>query len=360
MVDEEEELEEEEEKPVSSVEMEREMEKEKAKRASFDIGQLRLNSENALKILQVQLTNVLMQISNLEKDLEEDVEQYWIKELPVRNAIIQYMKNVSMLINVYSQQEQILKKTFDEITEGVEYPNWEALEESYRNEVDNMNTQMKNMRKQVEKFKADLQEEFDEAVQEEAKKERVKVHREYEELMTEAELKIESQEKEISKLRGELVKLSTIKNKGTEIVDESTKDEKSDEKSKSVYIGAKSPHMSGVEIHEPETSRESTEKIDDKPKKFKNVEGRKSEKFNPNPNLRDEVRAEILLRLGKKESYNQMRKEMSKKYSVSTFYKYLNELKDEGIIQDEEEKGGLTVTYKDDRKRKRENGKKEN
>jgi DNA-binding transcriptional ArsR family regulator len=293
----------------------------------------------------------------LEKDLDDEVEQYWIKELPVRTTISQYMKNVGMLITIYHQQESILKKTFDEITEGVEYPDWEALEESYKNEIDSMETQMVNMKKQVEKFKVDLQEEFDEAVAEEAQKERVKLHREYEELMTEAELKIETLETEISKMREQLVRLSSLgaKKGDSEIVDKKKKTEKSAEKSESVYIGAKSPHMKGVEIHEPETSRESKEKIDEKPKKDD------KSKYISNPVLRDEVRDEILSRLGKGQPYNQIRKEMSKKYSVSTFYKYLNELKDDGIIHSEAE-GEFTIQYKDDRiyKRKRKNDKKDN
>jgi len=345
---------------VSSIDMERDMEKAKAKRAFLDIEQLRLNSDNALKILQIQLTNILTQINLLEKDLEDEVEQYWIKELPVRTTIQQYMKNVGMLITIYHQQESILKKTFDEITEGVEYPDWEALEESYKSEIESIENQMVNMKKQVEKFKVDLQEEFDEAVSEEAKKERVKLHREYEELMTEAELKFETQEAEISKLREELVKLSTIaaKKKSSEIVDEKDKDEKPAFKSESVYIGAKSPHMKGVEIHEPETSRESKEKSDEKPKKSDEKSDDKS-KYISNPPLREEVRAEIQERLGKAQPYAQIRKEMSKKYSVSTFYKYFNEMRDEGHIEVDKE-GNLIIKVKYEDKRKRKNDKEDN
>ena len=170
-----------------SLEMEREVEKEKKEVAIYDINQIRLNAENILKVTQMQLTKVLMDIGEIEKELSEEVNQYWLKELPVQRMIIQYVKSVSLLINLYTQQESTLKQTFEEIVNGIEFPDYNKIEVSYQTQLSELNDAMLSMKSEVEKVKTDLEEDYETAVKEESLKERMKLHKEYSEILDEAD-----------------------------------------------------------------------------------------------------------------------------------------------------------------------------
>lgn len=187
--------------PEMTYEMERAVEKEKKDTATYDIAQIRLNAENVLRVLQVQLTANLQHLSVVEQQIEQEVNAYWFKDLQIQPQIVQYIKTVGSLITLYTQIENILMKTFQEINEGVEFPQYDKIEQSYLDQIDELTANMKRMQAEVEKVKKDLEEEFDEAVKEESLKQKLDVHKHYESTMLEAEQRIKELENEINELR---------------------------------------------------------------------------------------------------------------------------------------------------------------
>lgn len=308
-------------------EIERDMEKEKKEIAIKNANQIKLNANNSLKVLDVQLTKVLMEITELDKELQNETNQYWIKELPIRNTILGYMKNVGMLINIYTQKENIFATSFEELTEAIDYPDYQKIEESYHAQMEDMREKMKFMRQEVEKVKEGLQEEFDDAVKRQAKKERVKLHREYETVMTEAELTIEEQEEQIKKLQNRLIELNKllldekpgeiIKKGALQIVDDIKGVEKKSSENFTDTIRGIARPSSKFNIIKPEKSGEISDKNSE------NANGSSKEKDGPET-LETEVTTDIINLITEGKDYDQIRKKLSKKYSASTFYKYLN------------------------------------
>lgn len=304
----------------------RELERAKKDIAIPDFDRMRYNIDSVMKVLQVQLTKILMELTQLEKDIEGQVNQYWMKELPIQNSIVAYVKNVTLLINTYTQVEQTLTSAMEEIYGGIDFPDYVKMELSYKEQIKGMKERMDIMKEEVEKYKEDLLEEFQSRVKEEAQKERVKLHKEYEALMTEAELLVDEKDKEITILKEKVLKLSHLlsssdletKKKGSEIVDETIEIQESFGKKDDVVFSADSAKSGHYEVIEA-------------------TEGRDSRREIPEPEdenaLKKSIEKDLKKYLVNGKSFSEIRKELSKKHSPSSFYKYLYELEQDGVLK---------------------------
>lgn len=314
----------------ANYEITREIEKKKKDAALYDVEQIRMNSENILRVLQVQLTKILMDLSENQKEISMEINAYWLKELPLRNQVVSLLKNLSTLINIYTQQEEIYKNTFNEITQAIDYPDYEKIEESYHQQMDEMRQRVEIIKEEAENLKQELQEEFENAVEQKSQQARVELHKEYEQVMDQAEAEINRQSDLIKKLKDEL---RAVNPNSSFFLDPTNQDKivdksKGSSKSPSVYNSAQKPIFGKIEIHEPKSAAPETSEEN-------GTAGRKE--------LKDEVREEILrLAFEEEKDYLEVKELVSEKYSTSSFFKYLNELIEDNIIE-REGKGKDTV-----------------
>ena len=303
------------EKPdYTEVNVVKEKETTKKEVAHLSITQIQNNLKSILTVVQIQLTQVLLNLQNIEKDVEEEMAQFWVKELPIRTQIQSYLRAISDLINLYNQQEAHYKKAFEEIFASVEYPDFYLIEEKYITEINKAHENIEFMQKEVEKYKIEVEEQFETDKIDAIKKAKQKIHLEYEEVLTECEIELDNYKEKVDKL--EKLSLGREK-KDTKNESEMTVSEILAHKKEAVYKEAETPKPTSED-----------KKI---PKKILRV---------PIPMIaakEAEVRDEVLKKIANKiivdgKNYQQIKKELSKEYSSSSFYKYLNELIELGII----------------------------
>lgn len=179
---------------AEEIELIKEQEMNKRDAALFDIERIQANGEAILRVLQVQLTKTLMDISSAESQLEKEKDQYWLKELPIHEKLNSYMSNVTNLINIYTQQEDAFKTIFANITQGLEYPEFNKVEASYVNQINELYNEIQEMKENFEIEKDEIDEKYEQIVDEKIKKAVAGVHREYESLVDEMELRLEQAE----------------------------------------------------------------------------------------------------------------------------------------------------------------------
>ena len=315
-------VEEEEDIGSQGAEIIKEQETEKKEQAIYDIEQIKLNSDNILRVIEIQLTKVLKDVTEIEDQLDQEVNQYWLKELPIQNLIKSYLRQVGSLINLYHQQENLYEKTIEEIMTGVEFPDFVKIEETYIDKINELKDKMDIMKNEFMKNREDLKEQFEQE-KEIVKKEAVaKTHDEYEEKLTKLELEFEGKNAMIKKL----------KKREPQIVDEKETDEKSTEFPRAVYSKPIEAPSSKIEFIEPKTSKKRHPAVEEFFKKsgFKKTDG---VIVIPNRKVFRKEFLKLLLTLMFDEyTYKDIKTMLSKEFSVSTFYKYLNELIDEGRI----------------------------
>jgi Tfp pilus assembly major pilin PilA len=279
-------------------------EKEKMKIAYQDIKSIQSNHESIHKILQVQLTQNLMDVSNIQTEIETEILQYWLKELPISKSIANYFRAIANLVNLTTQLEDLFKRTFEEMINQVEFPSFERIEESYKEQMAELINQIEEGKKEFEKYKIDLSEKFDVEKNIAVKKEAMRVHNDWESEATNIELKMSEKDKIIDDLTRQLFLTET----------------KTTDKKDTVIISPM-PTMRGVEVIEPM-----------KPG-LQPLPGFKK------GDVERELQKRFLELIGEHSDYKRMRLVLSREYSTASFYKYLDKLLESGYYEKVKEDG---------------------
>ena len=343
----------------------KEQELEKKEQAIYNFNQIRLNSENILKVIQIQLTKVLMDIQEIEKDIERETSQYWMRDLPVQNYINHYLRNISTLINLYTQQEQIYKKGFEAVFEALEFPEFLKIEEAYINKINEVREKIDILKTEFSKQAEEMKFEWETKTQERLKKEIAKVHFDYEGAFTEAEFKLEERDREIEGYR-KLIKslidskepilikdfnqksqsLMNEKKDGYKIVDDSDEEPKMAVTPPAVYKDDKSEkevfnneELEYSKLYEKERFGDSSVQQEKHYliKAFYNKTGASRDEFGnlliPNEKLFEDGIMKLILDLSLiNKTYEEIRRMLSREFSPTTFYKYVNRAVENGML----------------------------
>lgn len=157
--------------------------KEKKEKAIYDINTIMETTQQTLDVLQVQITKTLKTISDVEEGLKSEMEEYWMKELPISNKIRFYLESVTNLITVYTQQEEAYKKAIIQIVDNINFPKYERLRNFYEEELIEKERDIEVLKEEMKTQKEEIKEQFEEKL----KNERQKVHDEYEEAFEEVD-----------------------------------------------------------------------------------------------------------------------------------------------------------------------------
>ena len=345
------------------LELVKEQQMDKKDQALYDIEQIKMNTNNILKFTQVQLTKVLMDLSDTEKEIEGEIEQYWMKDLPIRKLVQLYVKHTGALINIYTQEEDVFKKAFENIATAIDYPNWDKIEAGYVEIIEDYKEKLRLMQNEFRKLKDDMEElqeeenkKLEEKYKAELKREISKVHLEYTAAFKEADEKLDAKNALIGKLKAEIEKKDALVTKlesEKKILEddppESSDIKKSDEVDGSVYIPPEEPSKEDSD-EEDETVTEKIEKLEktDDDDSSKKIEEKSDEKRFPpppgggrgavTPPVETQVCHLIIKETLEGTTKAQIRKKVAKVYSMSSFYKYWTWLIDEEIIEEHESK----------------------
>lgn len=316
----------------------KEQELDKREQAMFDIGQVRLNAENILKVIEVQLTKVLMDITEIEKQIEFEVEQYWMKELPIQTLIKSYLRSIGSLINLYNQQEQLYRKVLEDISTGVEYPDYVKIEEIYLDKINEVENRMEIMKDEFLKNYQDLKEQTEMDKETEIKKAIVKTHDEYEEQLTKLEMEFEEKDKKIEELSSKVSEFKKNMPSGlsmTQIVDDvgkKGKDEKTPLISGAVIDKPEIASSSAVEYFEPEHKPKKHPAVEEFFDTIKYVRKGKVIQIPDHKNFKKEFFKLILKLMWERYTYDEIKKMLTREFSAKTFFRYLTALVDDGWL----------------------------
>lgn len=313
----------------------KEVEKNKQEITVYDLEQIYENYLKFKDVLERQLTQILVQITKSEKEIEGELKQFWIKEMPIRKSVQSYMMQIANLIGIYTQMENEFKVLLKKLLEYTNYPDFDKIEERYLKEIEKLRKYILYLDDDYNMKLKDLKSKFDGEMDLAIKKARVEVHREYEPKLIDYENRLDDAEKRTVELERLVYIRSEIPKKNIHLPsvnqDIDTNVQKPEQKPKLVEESEAVPLMPGEDKVVP-AMEQLKEDMQELTKKYK-TDGKYKVTVVHKPDFRKELFQEIGALAFHNKSYNEMKKILCRKYSSATFFKYLNELIDLGVIE---------------------------